>query len=332
MNQYACLELTLLQADHAIMSDIAMNDGAYDNTHRAFLQAIIARQIITFEDAQPLLASIRNAHDPDATARAEDISRDDFDYYVQAINQNIAPFDMTIKSTKHQLSNSEIFALVNTTSDNLTQMATTHTADEIAFVRRVLNAMFETNNTEDAEVMAISGIEAVRLSKSRIEDRRGSTNHTSSEAGLTIKDAEHMLKSMVREGWFERSRAGYYSLTPRALMELREWLVDTYNEPTDEMETDEYQKIKTCFGCKEIITVGQRCPNRECSGRLHEVCVNRMFRAQGNRQICPVCNAEWTNPLPVGEKAALQSGNRQRQSNAERRRSSNMELDGVDDE
>ena len=40
-------------------------------------------------------------------------------------------------------------------------------------------------------------------------------------------------------------------------MELRTWLVSTYNDDEDEEEQEgvRYDKVKMCFACKEIITV-----------------------------------------------------------------------------
>ena len=67
--------------------------------------------------------------------------------------------------------------------------------------------------------------------------------------------AEKMLKSLVEQGWFEKSPKGYYSLSPRALMELRGWLLETYNDVEDEEEEETVsKKIKQCFACKDIIT------------------------------------------------------------------------------
>jgi len=68
--------------------------------------------------------------------------------------------------------------------------------------------------------------------------------------------AEKVLKGLVEEGWFEKSRKGFYSLSPRGLMELRGWLIETYNDNGEEDEEEEtVPKIKSCFACKEIITV-----------------------------------------------------------------------------
>lgn len=119
--------------------------------------------------------------------------------------------------------------------------------------------MFETYNTQRQEVMAVNSMQAMKLAKPPNEERRESQNGAtqgSSGQGLTLVQAEKILKTLVEEGWFEKSRKGYYSLSPRALMELRGWLVETYNDPDDEDEEEEQiPKVKQCMACKEIITV-----------------------------------------------------------------------------
>ena len=152
-----------------------------------------------------------------------------------------------------------MYALVNSTSDHITQLATIHTAEEISFLKRVLDAMFETYNTQRHEVMAITSMQAIKLAKPSADERRqtqgGTETQGGSGQGLTMGEAEKMMKTLVEEGWFEKSQRGYYSLSPRALMELRGWLWETYND-IDEDEEDEGtpKKIKQCFACKEIIT------------------------------------------------------------------------------
>lgn len=147
-----------------------------------------------------------------------------------------------------------VFALVNTTSDPQTQLATLYTPDEIAFVKRVLDAMFDTNNTYNKEVMAVKGMDALRLAKPSRERESavGSTQNMqgTTAVGITQDRAEKLLGELVDEDRFEKSRAGFYSLSPRQLMELRGWLIETYNE-----EEEEWQRIKSCEGCKEIVTV-----------------------------------------------------------------------------
>ena len=310
---------------------------SYDNTHRAFLQALIARPTITFAEAQPLLAAIQTAHDPDRPVLEGDITRADFDHYVHAINNAISAFDMEIRSTAHQSNHgAEVFALVNTASDALTQMATVHSADEIAFVKRVLDCMFETNNTRKREVMAVTSWQALELNKVPGSDRRESGAATQQDtqtqnASIPMQQAEKVLNLLVSESWFELSDRGFYTLSPRALMELRGWLIDTYNDGDNDSESDmghPHEKIKVCMACREIITQGQRCPDPtlRCPSRLHSHCVGKMWRAQGGREVCPTCKKEWKEPLPVGEKAAK----RTRQSGSMGgRRSDVSALDGA---
>ena len=118
--------------------------------------------------------------------------------------------------------------------------------------------MFETYNTQRHEVMAITSMQAIKLHKAPNEDGRQETQNNRETQGstgqsLTMGQAERTMKTLLEEGWFEKSQKGYYSLSPRALMELRGWLIGTYNEE-DAEEEDSHQKIKTCEACKEIIT------------------------------------------------------------------------------
>lgn len=283
-------------------------DSAYGHKQRAFLQAFFSRQQITFQDAQPLIANIENAATPNRATLPEDVTQITFDEYIEQANAALSPFDFEIKSSYRQTGDRErIYALINTTSDALTQMATMHSADEIAFVKRVLDAMFETYNTQRAEVMAITSVQALKLAKAP-GDRRDSgaqTQQTQAQsASITQTQAERMLQNMVDEGWFTRSTKGFYSLSQRGIMELRSWLVEMYNDPDlDEDSEEPHMKIKECSACREIITVGQRCPNLPCNTRLHKHCMRNYFRAHGGER-CANCKTEWADAPPVGEKAA----------------------------
>ena len=100
--------------------------------------------------------------------------------------------------------------------------------------------------------MVISSMQALQLAKVSGEARRESTQGGGGAAqSLTMTQAETVLRQLVEEGWLEKSRKGYYRLSPRGLMELRGWLVATYN---DEGMGVGVKKIKSCEACGDVIT------------------------------------------------------------------------------
>ncbi|OJJ50275.1 hypothetical protein ASPZODRAFT_1137948 [Penicilliopsis zonata CBS 506.65] len=308
------------------------DENGYNDSNRAFLQAFLARGSMTFAEARPVLAAIFSVQEGQPT-QAEDVTEDDLASYIAAANTAISPFDLEIRSTLRQTTSTRpngddgngtqeiraaerVYALVNTTSDALTQLASIYSADEIAFVKRVLDAMFDTHNTRRSEAMVVTGIQAMQLAKAA----SGSQGVGGAAQSLPMSQAESVMKQLVDEGWFEKSRKGFYSLSPRALLELRGWLVATYNDDEDE---EAPQKIKFCAACRDIITVGQRCGNRDCSGRLHDMCVRNFFRAQKAEQ-CPACKAPWPGDKFVGERAITTS----EQYQQGKRRSTNTQQQG----
>ncbi|KAG9734661.1 DNA repair protein Nse1, partial [Aureobasidium melanogenum] len=238
------------------MSDSGENDPVYNNSHRAFLQSFLSRATLTFEQARPIVAAIEKAQAQDGRdIQPADITEQDVSNYINVTNAAISPFDLEIRETLSQHDRTRIYALVNVSSDSITQLATTHTPDEIAFVKRCLDAMFETNNTYRSEVLAVRSTEALRLAKPpTTQTQDAEPTQGAQSQSLTMMQAQRMLQAMVDEGWFELSKKDYYTLTPRALMELRGWLVETYND-------DEDERIKNCSACKAIITmVGRKMP------------------------------------------------------------------------
>ncbi|KAM3068336.1 hypothetical protein ACMFMG_009475 [Clarireedia jacksonii] len=236
---------------------------------------------------------------------SDEVSHEDFVSYISAAADHLSPFDYEIRSMKHQQSNEQIWALVNSTSDALTQLATSFSTEEMFYIKRVLDAMFETFNTKGREVMAITSQQAIHSSiiKGAGRQSMGGDDMQTVDNGVTREGAERVLSNLVSQGWFERSRKGYYSLSPRALLELRGWLVDMYNDPD---EPEEWQPIKNCEACKGIITVGERCPRRECNIRLHSTCQTAYWNSRRNKK-CPKCETEWDGRHFVGERVVTQT-------------------------
>lgn len=302
----------------------------YNNSHRTFLQAFFARGSLTYAQTRPLLAACLTAYDrSERETLPNDITETDISNHIAAINSQISRFDFEFRSTLSQHDKSRVYALVNTTSDAITQLATIHSPDEIAFVKRVLDEMFVGGCTRRREVFAVESVKAVQCARISGRSRQSgvaaaATVVESDEEGgnagagqqqvqgqtqpISMHQAETLLDTLVAEGWFECSRRKFYSLAPRALMELRSWLVETYNEDEEDDDDDEQgsaavQRIKSCSACKDIVTIGQRCPNLTCLGRLHDHCTRTMWRAQGGAERCPVCKKAWEGFAYVGERA-----------------------------
>lgn len=302
--------------------------GQYNDGNRAFLQAFMARGMLTFKEARAILAAIFSVQEGSPTEPGQ-VTQEDFESYISAASAAISAFDLEVRSTMHQVKKERIYAIINTTSDPMAQMGTLHSAEETAFVKRVIDAMFEKYNTRRMEAICLDGMQAnkFRAAPRTIEENNEVGDgepqpQTQSLKGLKSSEAETMMSNMVDEGWFERSREGLYTLTPRALMELRSWLVDSYNDP--DAEDGEWQRVKFCVACKEIVTVGQRCSNVECNVRLHDICQDAFWRTQRGQK-CPQCQREWTGKHFVGERAiteteAYKRGRRQ----SGRGRSSNL--------
>lgn len=327
----------------------------FNATHRALLQILLSRGTLTFPEAQPILASLLTAHDSssdsDRTTLPNDIRPADFESYIHTLNAAIAEQDFEIRSAvplvyaqsggsagvRNDAGRGErVYALVNTTSDPVTQMATVHKPEEIAFVKRVLDEIFDTNNTATREVMAVTGMQALAVSRAggRTSDINGHVNGDAaggSTGGLTKTQAESMLRNLVEEGWFVKMK-DFYVLSSRALLELRDWLRETYNEPAEEEDEVPVERIKSCAACREIVTIGQRCQRRSCKARVHEHCLGSYFRTQGGRQKCGVCGEDWTGEHFVGPKAAKAKDKRSTNGPAALRARDAEETNGVDED
>lgn len=81
---------------------------------------------------------------------------------------------------------------------------------------------------------------------------------------LTKTNADNLLKSFVARGWLTRSKRSRYSLSPRAIAELDNWLTSEYD--------DYMQKCGRCG--KTVLSVSS--------------CFLPCNRRRGNLEGCPI--------------------------------------------
>ncbi|KAM0742302.1 hypothetical protein ACQRIT_002479 [Beauveria bassiana] len=220
---------------------------------------MLARSSMTFRESRPVIAAILNADSNGSLVRPEQVTEETFDIFMRTAREAASLFDYEIRRTQHQVTKERVYAFVNTASDAQTQLATTFSHDELAFIKRALEAMFDKYNTPRMEVIALTDMQAVKLARPnrresavvRTEDEP-EQSQAITDKGLKHSEVEIVLQNLVGGGWFEKSREGFYSLTPRSLLELRPWLLGTFNYP--DAEEGEWQRIKFCEACKDIVT------------------------------------------------------------------------------
>lgn len=282
-----------------------MDDPEYRDGNRAFLQAILAKGTITYEEARPILAEILSADGgSDNESGPGDVTEEVFRHYIDVAARAVSHFDFEIRSTVHQETAQRIYALVNTHSDPQTQLATTYNPEELSFIKRVLDAMFDKYNSPRMEVLAITEMQAIKLARpsrrQNHEDPEAQTQTTAVDRGLKHSEVESVLDSLVGGGWFEKSEEGFFRLSPRALLELRPWLIESFND--SDLGPDDWQRIKFCEACRDIVTVGLRCPEVDCNVRLHDICEDAFWRTVRGTK-CPKCSTEWTRKRYIGERS-----------------------------
>lgn len=245
-----------------------------------------------------------------------DVTQTQITSTIHTLNERITPFDLQIRCTRNQHTKALTYALVNNTSDALTQLATRFSPGEISYIRRLLDHMFDTNNTPNREIMALKHHEASSLARTSRRNRQsqmhaGADDDTTTPAdpGITIQDADAVLDHLVNTAFFQKSPHGFYSLAPRALMELRAYLKETYNESADESEDGrERVRIRDCEGCRELVTHGIRCDERECGVRWHDQCANNFYRGKtAENRKCPACRTLCSGKVFVGERVLTKS-------------------------
>ncbi|EPE02229.1 dna repair protein [Ophiostoma piceae UAMH 11346] len=310
----------------------------YNDSNRAFLQAFMAHGTLTFRQAQFLLAAILNvgkeqqllegtqAQDgPDPTELApDDITLDDMREFVGMAQKALAPLDFDIRSATNEWVDmpdldsaqakisARVWALISTDHDPKAHLAVMFPPRKLAFVHRLLGALFDTYNTPRIEAMCVTEQQAVKLSRPPRSARPSmpadgaegaATADANRDRGLKHSVVISLLQSLVRQGWLHKSVQGFYSLSTRALLELESYLVETFNDPS--AAADAWQRIKRCAACRELITSGLRCATPTCMLRLHDYCETAYWRTQARaaaaaaapmgqrRPKCPRCNAPW---------------------------------------
>ncbi|BFZ53921.1 hypothetical protein PYCC9005_000952 [Savitreella phatthalungensis] len=245
------------------------------------------------------------------------------------INSAITSLDYEIRRSRletpdpnHQdaLPTSEtLWVFCNAVADGMTALATTHTADEVGWIRLLLRRMLVDNNTVRREALGCTTKEAILLA-----------GHPDTATHITKAGAEKLLGRLVDEGWLDRSDRGWVSLSARAVAELGGYVDGRFGSrvrvrrrrrdgrllslATVGMEGDaeevvmyDLPPIKSCSLCRLACANGYRCADAYCLGRAHGSCLREYLTPQNSASTstsvkkCPLCGErDWSNISALG--------------------------------
>ncbi|MBW0494208.1 hypothetical protein O181_033923 [Austropuccinia psidii MF-1] len=256
--------------------------------HHLFVQAMLLRRVATFDQWLKVWKQIAKV----LKLRVQD---NEFLTFYGQINYNIEPFGFRIDlmidegngpidveeiqnniSSNRRAQPSRWMALVNTRSDSSSKLGSEFTPIEISLYKKIIDKIVLHSKNR----FCVSYHDAIRLSSML-------------ETPLKKSDAEKTLSAFVRKGWLSLSSNGFYTLSARARLELKAYLMENYGE-------DEQPPV--CASCREVVMRGFKCPNGKCPKAMHEACLINNAR-QSNA--CPACKSKWSFERRIGESAPL---------------------------
>lgn len=209
-------------------------------------------------------------------------------------SKQFSVLDLELRTVRDQSSGKDVLALVNTKDDPLVRGATSYSALEISFIRKLIEEIVRARR----EAYAIPSLEAVRLGS-----KLGRSH-------MTRDATEELLRNLVDHKWIDYSSEGIYTLSTRSLLELRNYLQNEFGE----------EHYHTCSHCKDLVTLGLACSytSRGCTVRYHLHCARSTIGSRANDDDalyrlagfnCPGCSRSWKS-RPIGPKALQLSAGR----------------------
>lgn len=186
---------------------------------------------------------------------------------------------------------SRFYVYVNLNSTEETKLATKFTNKEISYIKFCIQQFCESGNTIIEGMVSESHpiVAAVRRIfdgclppwKRYITYTSGSTNILHYK-DLKNSEAESTIQKLCDNKWFYRTESGRYGMDLRCLIELGNFLFDTY------------ESVYRCQRCSEVVLQGVMCGSNRCltldteeKTVWHLECFEHQFKHIGRN--CPQC-------------------------------------------
>lgn len=228
-------------------------------SHRVLLTFIRARKIVTEDEMNekfPVLA----AHFGLDQDNLQSLLRE----YISTINVALEKHAFKIESIRHQETRKLQYVFINTRYDDIIQACTPYSPPELDAIKQIIDEIVNANNFS----FCLPYGNAKQLIGSILKQR--------------ASDAGYFISRIVDDGWIELNDHNKLMLSPASLVELKSYMGDRFGYFLRE---DILGKLLTCFTCKELLTLGLKCKNRECSTSFHRKCSEIHLR--GNTTACP---------------------------------------------
>ncbi|GIL42894.1 hypothetical protein Vafri_732 [Volvox africanus] len=104
------------------------------------------------------------------------------------------------------------------------QMGAKYSPDQVQYLRSVIEALCEAEPEENRLLASVSQIALKNLDVHRPDGTQGSQAAPKLRK-LSQTEKENVLKIFAQDGWLYQPQLGYYTLGPRALSELKDWVL-----------------------------------------------------------------------------------------------------------
>lgn len=216
---------------------------------------------------------------------------------LDSITKRLEPLSFDIVESKDMDDGSVLFTFVNKKALGSIQLSTKYSQNEIQLVKHAIDTIFSSRNVSQNETTDENGnlTNHVKYQVPYMKMVRSIRNGPSEDDEdvpqfnkLTLDEAELFLRDLECYGWLERYD-GNYTLATRGLVELKNYLIDTYGLYPE-------GTISRCHGCADILTRGYACPNSDCGVHFHSQC-KELFQRSKSDTGCPnaSCDANITS-------------------------------------
>ncbi|ANB12703.1 hypothetical protein AWJ20_971 [Sugiyamaella lignohabitans] len=276
------------------------------DTERAFLQTFMAQRVLTNLEAKTCLEKLRRIEKESFEITDEDTN---IEKVIVSVNKSIDEFGLTIVKSRDE-TQPDLFhySLVNKLGNEMSQSATTLSANELDFFKILLDQMFtgrQHKPDKDQFWIPFSGLlECSQIQGRRYEEKRNEGQFTVDEDGrkvasvyqkpLKVSEYKALIEKLRQESWiiFQGSDDSRRILpSPRLLAELRPYLTERYSQPAAEEPANGHNYLRNCVACRSIFTRGKQCSTPGCPTRLHISCEDAFYR-QHQSNTCPACNSD----------------------------------------